>query len=170
MNNIIAKEEAAPASDENVWNGSLRKMTLDDYDAVFELWDKTEYVSLNECDTRDGMAFYLKHNPDSCFVAEADGRIVGTVLCGHDGRRGFLRHLVIAKAYRNKGIGTQLVAQCLAVLSSKGVGKCNIFVNSENVRGLEFWKQAGWYMVDEEFVTMQSPTAPLTMPKAVASS
>jgi len=158
MKNKGVKKEGYDPSGTSAWAGYLRKMTMDDYDAVFKLWEETEYISLNECDTFEGMSLYLKHNNESCFVAEAGGKIIGSVLSGHDGRRGFLRHLVVAKTHRKKGIARDLVNEVLESLFAKGIGRCNIFVNKANAPGFDFWRHIGWWIVDDAFVTMQTAT------------
>jgi ribosomal protein S18 acetylase RimI-like enzyme len=84
-------------------NYHIREMTMADYDDVTALWKNTEYIALNECDTREGMEFYLARNPGLSFVAEEGGTIVGAVICGHEGRRGFLRHMAVANTLRGAG-------------------------------------------------------------------
>lgn len=137
---------------------ALREMTIADYNAVHALWLQTEFLTLNECDSLEGIALYLRRNPGLCFVAELNGEIAGAVLCGHDGRRGMLRHLSIAKAHRGHGLSRQLVEKCLAGLAQEGIGKCNIFVDDVNVPGFEFWAHLGWAKLDDTFRTLQTPT------------
>ena len=107
------------------------------------LWRRTEGVGLNESDTRPAIAAYLRRNPRFSFVAEKDGRIVGAVLCGHDGRRGYLHHLAVARQHRQRGIGRQLVNACLAKLRQAGIQRCNIFIFANNAVGMKFWTQNG---------------------------
>lgn len=123
---------------------SIRLFRAADYDAVFRLWKRSEGVGLSESDRREGVVAYLRRNPGLSFVATKGGRIVGAVLCGHDGRRGYLQHLAVAKRYRGRGIGRRLVEACLAKLRAAGFLKCNIFVFSTNVEGLQFWRRRGW--------------------------
>lgn len=137
---------------------TLRGMTIEDYDTVYALWQRTEYMNFNECDTREGIDLYLNRNPGLCFVAEQDSVIVGAVLCGHDGRRGFLRHLAVAAEARGQGIARALINNSLNGLAAQGIGKCNIFVEDENVPGLEFWKQMGWVQFDYTFRMLQAGT------------
>jgi N-acetylglutamate synthase len=118
--------------------------SIEDYDAVVRLWLRTEGVGLNESDSRSAIAAYLRRNPRLSFIAEKDGRIIGAVLCGHDGRRGYLHHLAVAKRHRRRGIGRQLVSACLARLRALGILKCNIFVFANNAEGMKFWKRTGW--------------------------
>jgi N-acetylglutamate synthase len=123
---------------------SIQPMTLADYDEVLCLWQNAEGVGLNESDTRTAIASYLKRNRGMSFVARDGKRLVGAVLCGHDGRRGCLYHLAIAPSHRRNGLGTKLVARCLAKLERCGILKCNIFVYHHNAGGERFWRRNGW--------------------------
>ena len=127
----------------------VRAFRIQDYDAVVGLWRRTEGVGLNESDTRPAIAAYLRHNPRFSFVAERNGRIVGAVLCGHDGRRGYLHHLAVARRHRQRGIGWQLVNACLAKLRQADIQKCNIFIFADNAAGMKFWTRTGWKLRKE---------------------
>jgi N-acetylglutamate synthase len=127
----------------------VRAFRIEDYDAVIALWRRTEGVGLNESDTRSAIAAYLRRNPPFSFVAEKDGRIVGAVLCGHDGRRGYLHHLAVARQHRQLGIGRQLVNACLAKLRKAGIQKGNIFIFANNAAGMKFWARTGWKLRTE---------------------
>lgn len=136
----------------------IRAMGLDDYDEVFRLWLAAEGLSLGDDDSRQGIAIYLKRNPGLCFVGVAGGKIVGTVLCGHDGRRGILRHLAVAKEFRKNGIARLLVRASLEALAAEGIEKCNIFVMDDNVAGIRFWEDAGASHLEYDWRTLQLPT------------
>ena len=127
----------------------VRHFRIEDFDAVVALWRRTEGVGLNESDTRRAIAAFLRRNPRLSFVAEKDGRIIGAVLCGHDGRRGYLHHLVVSKRHRRRGIGRQLVDACLAKLRKAGIPKCNIFIFANNAAGMKFWTHTGWSLRTE---------------------
>ena len=122
----------------------LRAFRLADYAAVFALWKKTEGIGLNESDTRAAIRRYLRHNPGLSLVATAGGRIVGAVLCGHDGRRGYLHHLAVARSWRRCGVGRSLVSACLDRLRAEGIPKCNLFLFASNLPGKAFWRRLGW--------------------------
>jgi N-acetylglutamate synthase len=122
----------------------LRVFTMDDYDAAYALWQSVEGIGLSEADTRDNIAQFLRRNPGLSFVAEEDGRLVGALLCGNDGRRGFLHHLAVARDHRRAGVGRALVERCLRALAGVGMRKCHIFVLAENAEGRKFWKRIGW--------------------------
>jgi N-acetylglutamate synthase len=122
----------------------IRLMTLADYDKVLSLWQNAEGVGLSESDTRPAIASYLKRNRGMSFVAWDGKKLVGAVLCGHDGRRGYLHHLAVAVSHRRKGIGTKLVDRCLAELKRLDIPRCNIFLYAHNKDGERFWRMSGW--------------------------
>jgi putative acetyltransferase len=122
----------------------VRPFRMKDYDAVFALWRRCEGVGLGESDTRAAIVAYLRRNPGMSYVAQMKGRLVGTVLCGHDGRRGYLHHLAVSKRYRRAGLGRRLVDLCLERLRRIDIHKCNIFVFADNVDGMAFWTRTGW--------------------------
>jgi len=127
----------------------VRPFRVKDYDAVIALWRRTEGVGLNESDTRRAIAAFLRRNPRLSFVAEKNGRVIGAVLCGHDGRRGYLHHLAVSKRHRRRGIGRLLVNACLAKLRKAGISKCNIFIFANNADGMKFWAHTGWSLRTE---------------------
>jgi ribosomal protein S18 acetylase RimI-like enzyme len=136
----------------------IRPMTIADYDAAYALWSETEGVSLGDDDTLERIALYLKRNSGLCFVATVDGDLVGTVLCGHEGRRGILRHLAVKRTVRRQGVARDLVNECLAALARQGIRKCNIFVLDDNPDGLRFWEHMGWYRLEDNYRTLQHLT------------
>ncbi len=125
-------------------NVEIVPFTMDAYDRVIGLWRGCEGVGLSDADSREGIAAYLQRNPGLSFVALQNGDVVGAVLCGHDGRRGYLHHLAVHPSARRRSIGRRLVEKCLEALHGIGIQKCNIFVFKENSNGLEFWKSIGW--------------------------
>jgi N-acetylglutamate synthase len=120
------------------------EMTMADYDEVFSLWKSTDGIGLSDADSPEGTAAYLAHNPGLSVVVRQEGRLIGAVLCGHDGRRAYLHHLAVAADARCRGIGRKLVDECLARAASQGIQKAHAWVYCENQSGLEFWKQIGW--------------------------
>lgn len=117
-------------------------MRIEDYDEVLTLWSRTE--GLSRLETRDEFARYLERNAGFSQIARADGQLVGAVLCGHDGRRGYLYHLAVARAHRGQGLARQLVARCLQRLARAGIPRCSLQVYQANESGLEFWRRLGW--------------------------
>jgi len=122
----------------------IRELTRADYEGAYALWSVTEGVGLSQADEPHNIARFLERNPGLSFVALDSSRIVGAVLCGHDGRRGFLHHLAVDKGFRRAGIGRQLVQRCLRALSDAGMRKCHIFVLADNTEGQRFWRSVGW--------------------------
>ena len=124
---------------------SIQLFSTGSCDAVLALWKQCEGIGLHDdCDSREGIQVYLDRNPGMSFVAEAGGRLVGAVLAGHDGRRGYIHHLAVHPEYRRHGIGRQLVQHCLDALREIGISKCHIFIFNENTAGLAFWESVGW--------------------------
>lgn len=122
----------------------VRPFRMEDYEAALALWRRCEGIGLGASDTRAAIAAYLRRNPGLSFIARAKGRLVGTTLCGHDGRRGYLYHLAVSKRYRRAGLGRRLVERCVESLRKLGIHKCNIFVFAKNVEGTAFWTHTGW--------------------------
>lgn len=137
---------------------NIREMTIDDYDEVYHLWEQTEGLSLEEGDSREDIKIYLNRNQGFCFVACVDVRIIGSVLCGHEGRRGILRHLAVKREYRGKGFARALINESLSALYKDGIKKCNTFVLDENVDGRRFWEHMGWYVLEDNYRTVQTST------------
>jgi ribosomal protein S18 acetylase RimI-like enzyme len=114
------------------------------YDEARALWLRCEGVNLTDADTEDIIRSFLERNPAMSFMAAAGGRIVGTILGGHDGRRGYMYHLAVDAAWRKRGIGRRLADACLKALKAAGIGKVHVFVYTANASGLAFWEAAGW--------------------------
>lgn len=114
------------------------------YDEAVALWKRTPGMGLSAADEREPMASFLVRNPGLSFTAWSGSALVGTILCGTDGRRGFLYHLAVDSAYRRRGVGSRLVGRSLAALKAAGIDKCHLFVITENASGAAFWNQAGW--------------------------
>ena len=122
----------------------IREMTIQDYGAVIVLWQSVEGVGLSDADAREPIARYLEHNPGLSFTAWDGDVLVGAVLCGHDGRRGYVHHLTVRESHRRQGIGKALVERCLAALKAEGIDKCHLFVFAVNEDAIGFWKSIGW--------------------------
>lgn len=127
---------------------TTREFAIGDYDPVVALWCKEEGVEICEGDSREELTEYLKRNPGLSRVAEANGEIVGAVLCGHDGRRGMIYHLAVAPRYRGRGIGQMLINDCLSGLRQVGLKRAIILVAGDNSGGHQFWLRNGWEDLD----------------------
>lgn len=127
---------------------TTREFLLDDYDGAIALWNGVEGVEICEGDSREEIAEYLKRNPGLSRVAEAQGRIVGVALCGHDGRRGWIYHLAVAPGYRRRKVGKLLLEDCVNGLRKAGLKRAIILVAGDNPGGHEFWLRNGWENIE----------------------
>lgn len=121
-----------------------REMKIEDYQEVYSLWDNTDGMGLGESDSEEEIAKYLSRNPGHSFVCECGGRIVGTVLCGHDGRRGYVYHVAVSESHRKHGIARTLLSKALHSLLEAGIKKCHLMVFDSNHSGQQFWEHIGW--------------------------
>jgi ribosomal protein S18 acetylase RimI-like enzyme len=108
------------------------------------LWQRTEGMGLGSWDEAGPIGQFLERNPSLSVVAEADGRLVGAVLCGHDGRRGFLYHLAVDREFRGQGLGRKLAESCLDRLRALGLTRCHIVAYQTNAEGRRFWQHLGF--------------------------
>lgn len=122
----------------------IRPMHIDDYDAVIALMQATPGVTVRDADSREMTQRYLARNPGLSFVAVAGGAVVGCLMAGHDGRRGYLQHLAVAPAFRRRGIAAALVEQCVSALAQEGIRKSHIDILKTNDSGKAFWERQGW--------------------------
>lgn len=126
---------------------TIRPVVIDDYDEIFALWNSTEQSrrALNPVDdSREGIGRYLKRNPSTCFLASEDGRIVGVILTGHDGRRGIIHHMCVHPDYRRRGIAGMLVRKAEEALRAEGITKVFGLVFKTNEGGNAFWEGQGY--------------------------
>jgi ribosomal protein S18 acetylase RimI-like enzyme len=120
-------------------------MTIEDYEGVYSLWKKIKGFGLRSVDdSREGIERFLKRNPTTSVVAEEDGRIVGGILCGHDGRRGCLYHVCVDEGYRRRGIGKAMVVKAMEALNQEEISKVSLIAFTENDVGNAFWNTIGW--------------------------
>jgi ribosomal protein S18 acetylase RimI-like enzyme len=131
-------------------NGGVttRAFVMADYDDAIALWTGVEGVEVCEGDSREEIAEYLQRNPGLSRVAEADGKIVGAALCGHDGRRGWIYHLAVASTHRRLKVGQALLDSCVNGLRNAGLKRAIILVAGDNPAGHEFWLRNGWEDID----------------------
>ncbi len=123
----------------------VRIMTIEDYEGVYALWKKIKGFGIRSIDdSKEGVARFLKRNPTTSVVAEKDGRIVGSILCGHDGRRGCLYHVCVDEDYRRHGIGTRMVVFAMKALKEEKINKVSLIAFTENDIGNAFWNTIGW--------------------------
>lgn len=124
---------------------TVRSMQIEDYDQVYALWMTIHGFSIRTIDdSREGVERFLKRNSGISVVTEMDGRVVGAILCGHDGRRGCLYHVCVHEDYRMHGIGRAMVVHCMNALQQEGINKVSLIAFTKNDIGNAFWKQIGW--------------------------
>ena len=123
----------------------IRPMIIEDYDDVYRLWTLTKGMGLNNLDdTKTGINIFLQRNPNTCFVATFHNEIIGTIISGHDGRRGYIYHTAVSEKFRKKGIGQKLVTSSLSALKTEGINKVALVVFSKNKLGNLFWEKIGF--------------------------
>ncbi|MBD5465625.1 MAG: GNAT family N-acetyltransferase [Lachnospiraceae bacterium] len=123
----------------------IRAMEEKDYEQVHSLWMSIKNFAIrSQDDSKEGVVRFLRRNPGISVVAEEDGRIVGAILCGHDGRRGCLYHVCVSEQYRLRGIGKAMVVHCMEALKKEKINKVSLIAFSENDIGNAFWKEIGW--------------------------
>ena len=124
---------------------NIRLMTINDYDTVYALWLRTPGMGLNDIDDScEGIEKYLQRNPTTSFIAAEDETVVGVILAGHDGRRGFIHHTCVDSNHRNKGIASQLVETALAALKTEEINKVVLVAFEHNKGGNAFWEHMGF--------------------------
>ena len=123
----------------------IRVMTIDDYEEVHALWMTIKGFAIRSVDdSREGVELFLKRNPTTSVVAEKDGKIIGAILCGHDGRRGCLYHVCVHPDHRRRGIGRSMVVFCMNALKKEKISKVSLIAFTANDIGNAFWKTIGW--------------------------
>lgn len=130
----------------------IREMTIDDYDQVFAMWQITSKRALSSADEREEINRYLNRNKGLSQVAVMDGKIVGTVLAGHDGRRGFIHHMAVLPDYRRHGIAKAMAEKAIENLAREGICKTHIFTYKDNAQGQAFWKSVDFKKREDIFV------------------
>lgn len=126
----------------------ISELTLGRYDEVLDLMKRTPGISVREADSKEAVARYLARNPGLSFIAE-DERVIGCAMCGHDGRRGYLQHVIVEESHRGRGIAQALVSRCLDRLEEIGIVKTHLDVFATNDRANEYWKKRGWKLRDD---------------------
>lgn len=124
---------------------TLRVMTEEDYDAVHALWMTIHGFGIRSLDdSEEGVRRFLKRNPTTSVIAEAENRVIGAILCGHDGRRGCLYHVCVHEDYRKRGIGKAMAVFCMKALQEEQINKVSLIAFRSNEIGNAFWKSVGW--------------------------
>ncbi|MBN1398529.1 MAG: GNAT family N-acetyltransferase [Bacteroidetes bacterium] len=122
----------------------IREIVVGDYEQMILLWKNTPGIGLSDADTKRNISMFLERNPGLSFVYEVDKKIIGTVLCGHDARRGYIYHLAVAENFKKQGIGRILIEHCLEKLRNKRITKCHLFIFRDNEEAVQFYEHTGW--------------------------
>lgn len=133
-------------------HSGIREIHPDDYSELLELWSRTSGMGLNEADSEVNIRKFLKRNKKLSFCYKEEDNIIATILCGHDGRRGYIYHVAVAPSFRGRGIGRSLVEESLQRLKDAGIDKCHLFVFAENALGNAFWNSTGWVKRKDLFI------------------
>lgn len=124
---------------------TIRKMIIDDYEKIYNLWISCKGMGLNNLDdSKEGIEKFLKRNPETCFVAIEKNDIVGVIIIGNDGRRGYIYHTAVNPNHRKRGIGEKLVKKGLEALKNEGINKVALVVFQRNESGNRFWEKMGF--------------------------
>ena len=124
---------------------NIRLMSVDDYNVVYNLWLSCSGMGLNDLDdSEEGIRKFLERNPETCFVAENDGMVIGVIIAGNDGRRGYIYHTAVNPLFRGRGTGRKLVESAMNALKEAGINKVALVVFGRNKDGNEFWKKMGF--------------------------
>lgn len=123
----------------------IRTMSIDDYDDVYKLWSSINGFAIRSIDdSKEGVDIFIKRNPTTSVVAISDGKVVGAILCGHDGRRGCFYHVCVQKEYRRHGVGKAMVVYCMEALRKEHINKVSLIAFTKNDIGNAFWNNIGW--------------------------
>ena len=126
----------------------IRVMNLSDYEQVYQLWLSCSGMGLNNLDdSKEGIERFLKRNPETCFVAVIEQTIIGVIIAGNDGRRGYIYHTAVNPNYRHQGIATELVNEAIKALKTSGINKISLVVFSKNIDGNAFWEKNGFTLI-----------------------
>ena len=126
-----------------------RLMTIEDYEQAYALWLECGNGLNDKDDSKEGIEKYLKRNPTTSFVATCDEKVVGVLLCGHDGRRGIIQHACVSPDYRRLGIGQKLVSLGLDALKAEGINKVLLVAFKKNEGGNAFWESQGFTLRED---------------------
>ncbi|MBH1941266.1 GNAT family N-acetyltransferase [Mobilitalea sibirica] len=123
----------------------IRLLCMNDYNQMYKLWKKSPGVGLRSLDdSREGIERFLRRNPSTNFISWEDGHIVGVILSGHDGRRGYIYHLCVEESYRRRSIGRKLVEHVIMAMRNEKINKLALVAFHDNSPANNFWNKMGW--------------------------
>ena len=128
-------------------NYTIRTMEDSDYDEVYKLWTTIHGFAMRSLDDSEaGVKSFLKRNPGLSVVAVSEGKIVGAILVGHDGRRACFYHVCVHEDYRKHGIGKTMASEAMMRLKEEGINKVQLVAFKDNELGNGFWQAEQWIM------------------------
>ncbi len=114
------------------------------YENIYGFWNNNPGIGISKSDSKESISAFLKRNEGLSFIAYDKNNIIGGILGGHDGRRGYIYHLIVDENYRFKGIGKALVSKCINKFKEIGLEKSHIFIFKNNEQAKAFWNKIGW--------------------------
>ena len=131
---------------------TYRRMQINDHGAATALWQSLPGMGLSGADAQAEIEKFLEKNPETCWVAECDDSLAGTILGGSDGRRGYIYHLAVREDLQKRGVGIDLLKRCLDAFKAAGIQKCHLLVYHDNLAGIAFWEHAGWKLREDVLI------------------
>jgi N-acetylglutamate synthase len=131
------------------------EMTLNRHAELLAFWKNTPGIWVSDDDSYENMKIFFKRNPKSNFIVLDENKIIGTVKCSHDGRRGYIHHLAVKEEFRQQGIAKELVDRCTRFLLKEGINKHRVFVLDSNTQAMKFWKHMGFEEQIYDYRTFQ---------------
>lgn len=125
------------------------EMRKNHFSLVRKFWECTDGIKLTIGDSENEFESFLKRNKGMSFICKDKSILIGTILCGHDGRRGFIYHLAVDKNYRNMSIAKTLINKSITQLKSQGIKRCMLMADSINENAKSFWIKMQWRKRDD---------------------
>ena len=119
-------------------------MKKDDYSFLVDLWSGFSGTTMTGADSREGFERFLEKNGGYCFITLENERIIGSVMAGHDSRRGYIYHLAVDESLQGKGTGAALMSAAESALRNAGIEKAHLFIYSDNT-AIRFYEKTGWH-------------------------
>lgn len=152
ITSFLKQEGMNTAELDRIKSINLVKFKINDYEEVHTLWRSDPNIGLSSSDSKENIGFFLSKNENTCFLLKDGNKAIGSILCGNDGRRGYIHHLFVDKKYRKNGCGRLLLDTGLDSLKKEGICKCHILIFCNNKIGQSFWKRNGFVKRDDLFV------------------